>query len=612
MDAKEELAALRRMAELEDRVAKTESDSSLSDVMKYGPGFLKESAQSIGRGALNMGNAAASHLLRMMPGQEGVDAFQAENQQKIEGILPKQDDSYFTRAMEGVGGMLGPGNLKELIARTMTGATGGIGAKAGGDYAGSVNPNLKPVGELVGGVLGGGIPAVGLTGQKQSEAILRKAVEGTPAAEWVQGHQNLRDFQQSGAQTATLIDAMNRRPRLVALGNELNMNPGGEAFSNQVANRERDLTGLGDEFLTRIGPQTSVNQTANRASDSANSVLENARDLRSTAYRNSLAGVNITRSQAGSVHRNLLAMANNPRNTDEVRAAYQAVADRMLRDEGRAYITDLQDLGLNLKSLKRNPPGLDSASGSKIDAETIRRAIVDAEAFIGQVSPRYQQANDEFSRFSQQFVRPLREGPVGKMADKNPNLPDPTPAGRLDQLMGKDNSAADINTALFNLRDPSQTQMPVSSAEIARAVYQRQLDKGSTNPGQTVRGLPDSPADARLQDTLTGAGLNAGHVTQPLRAADNLQNFKKPPMISSNDQPRSALGALFTPFRRGEFELTKRARESNNQEIAALLAQPTGANLERLREISMFDPNVRKMIATQLMIYSGNAGQGAE
>ena len=615
MTPQEELAQLEELDALERKAAAGQSDSAWADAKKYGPGFLKEAGSSILRGAGNMGlwavDALSSGTLDPKTLEPVKNPLVAKGQQALDEAFPKQDDSYFTRAMEGAGGMAGGGTLKDIMARIMAGITSGTGAKAGGEFAGNIDPRAKPAGELVGGVFGGLVPAAGLTGQHAPEAIVRRTLEGSTPAEWLRAAQNIRDFQGSGAQTATLVDALNSRPRLTALGNELNMSPGGEGFSNRVAGREQDLQGLGTEFLNRVNPrEVNPGTVANQTADSAASVLENARNLRSTAYRNSLDGVNLTRSQAGSVHRNLLAMARNPNNTDDVRAAYQAVADRMLRNEGRAYITNLQDLGLNLKALKRNPPLLNAATGSKIDAENIRRAIVDAEAYIGQVSPQYQRANDEFSAFSQQYIRPLREGQIGTLAGTNPNAEKQAPVGRLDSLLGKDSTGRDTNTTLFNLRDPSQTQSPVSTEEIARAVYQRQLDKGSTDPGQLVRGNPGSPADARLEEVLNGAGLNVPHVTQPLRAADNMQNFKNPPQMATGDQPRSLLGAVFTPFRRGEFELTKRARQSNNEEISALLANPTEAGLRRLQEIAQFDPNVRRMIATQLMVNSANSGQG--
>lgn len=597
MDERDELAALRRMAELEARAGnKVEEPGSLG-------GFLAESGKTLARGGiggilsgLEAMSAGTLDPATMKPVQNPLIA---KGWAMLDKAIPKQDGIY-NEGIEAAGAGLTGGGPRAVLpsaagGMTTEGAKGFLDKVLPPEMASKVSAGL---GMLVGAGAGYGL------GPKQNAAqdTLRGSLEGTTPADWAQAGRNVQDFQQSGARTATLADALSNRQRLVGVAKGVDQNPGGELFSSRMAGRDEDLNRLGVEFLNRVNPAVSVNQVANRTSDSANSVLENARNLRSEAYRNALDGVNVSTRDITGVHQNLLRMARNPQNTDEVRQAYQEVANRMLRNGGRSYITNLQDLGLNLKALKRNPPAIDAASGAKVDAETLRRAIVDAEAYIGQVSPRYQLANEEFSDFSQRFVRPLREGPVGKMADKNPNLPDPTPAGRLDQLMGKDNGPADIATALFNLRDPSQTRGPVPSAEIARAVYQRKLDMGSTDPGKTVRGDATSPANERLERVIQASGGDPATVTQPLRAADAMQALRGPVGANQAEAPRSLLGALLTPFRRGEFVLTKGAKERYNRELAELLTNNTPEGLARLREIAMFDPQVRRMLTARSAI----------
>ena len=635
MTPDEELAVLRRLAELEGVSATPPKPITVGDVVSSKlPGFLGEAGKSIARGGANtlIGglDALSAGELDPVTMQPIPNPYVKKAQSFVDETLGKGDNSYFSRGMEGIGSMLGP---NQLGARIMTGLGGGFGGKAGGELAGKVDPQFAPAGEVIGSVLGGGIPARGLTGQRQPEAIVRGALEGTTPADWIRAGRNLEDFQQAGVQTGTLVDALNSRQALTALATELRNSPGGELFNQRVNNRGEDLTNLGNLFTFRtnlpdLGPIQPNNPlaVANQTSDAANAVLADARTARTRQYQADLAGEVVAPQDVINIYSNLMARASNPALTDAIRAAYREAALTLIKtDSSRTTpinslmlpsvsirnqtastpITNLADLGSNIKALKANPPGENASTGAKIDASIYREALRDLERQLRAVSPAYARANNNYSATSRNVIAPLREGPIGRMRDVNPTAETPTPTSRLDALVGKDNSADAIARALAQL-----SGFGANPRAILQAVAQRKMDLGTTDPGATMRGIPGSPAEARLNTAIQAGGLDPAQVTQPLRAADNLQNFQNPPIVLQSNDNRALLGALLTPFRRGEFELTKAARMRNNQEISQLLSPMDQAGLDRLREIAMFNPELRRMLSAQLGFTSALSAEG--
>lgn len=611
-DAREELAALRRLAELEAKA--TSQPLTVGDIVTSKlPGFAGEAGKSVLRGVGQMAvgglDALGSGALDPVTMKPVQNPLVVKAQELLDTSLGKGDNSYFTRGMEGVGNLIGP---NQLVARIATGLASGFGGKAGGEAAGKIDPRLAPAGEFIGSFAAGMAPGRGLTGQRQSESILRQNLEGLTDADWQRASRNLTDFEQSGARTGTLVDALNNRQSLVSLANELRNLPGGESFNQRVNARGDDLLGLGEEFVYRTNPpnQGPVQPTnplavANQTSDAANAVLAEARRNRANDYRNDLMGVTLPRRPVVRIYSDLMTIARDPSRTDAERLAYAEAARALTRNQGQAVITSLSDLSSNIKSLKANPPGEYASAGAKVDANLYRNALRDLEARLSQVSPEYAAANARYAATSREVVAPLREGPIGRVVDVNPNNEAPTPTSRLDALLGKDNSQAAIAQALAQLSGAG-----ADPRAILQAVSQRKLDLGSTDPGATMRGVPGSPAEGRLNAVIQAGGLDPAQVTQPLRAADNLQNFQNVPLSLRNEMPRSLAGALLTPFRRGEFELTSRSRELNNRQIAEILSRGDQAGLAQLREIAMFDPAVRRMLAAQLAFTSAQGAQG--
>jgi hypothetical protein len=136
----------------------------------------------------------------------------------------------------------------------------------------------------------------------------------------------------------------------------------------------------------------------------------------------------------------------------------------------------------------------------------------------------------------------------------------------------------------------------VNKQDIARALLERQLDKGSTNPGQTIRGTPGSLADQKLDALLKSAGADIPKTKQPLAAAELLQGFRTT-QSSGTPPPVGFLGSVTRPLRAVSLAAQGTTQEKYMREIAELLSDPR--NLPELQKIAMFDPMVRKLLTAQ-------------
>jgi hypothetical protein len=568
-------------------------------------GFAGESAKALGRGAVETGISALQNLPFMQMSGLGKPGGEIATQ-ALDQTLPAQPGLWY-RGMEGAGGGLisgGAGGLRNLGISALSGAGGGVASAATSEALKEQNPILRKVASLLAGAGAGAGIGFGL-GPKQTsgQAALREASQG---ADFPQAGRNIQTMQQGGMQTGTLAEAFPDQNQLLALALEARNNTGGELLKTRTAGRVQDLQNAGEEFLNRVGPPVNPNAVANEVADAANANLGNLRELRTSAVTNRLANKAVPPQAVSQIYAGLLRTARRTQ-SPEVADAYRQVAQQLVRPNGTDFVTDLQQLSFQLKRLKENPPTLTASTGRSINANDLKTAIQDAEQHLGRISKDFREAMEDYGSFSRQVVTPAQEGTMGKLADRNPNVVSPTPASRLENIV-RDQGPSPTQTGgprnpiqgtMFDLGDSSILgNSAVDKKEVARALLQRRLEGGSTNPGETVRGLPGSRLDQNLDELLSSAGVNPAQVKQPLQAADLLQNFQGAPGTGGN-RPTSALDATARPLRAIGMRASAATQEQYFKEIADALAHPTPERLRALQEIAMFDPAVRKLLTAQ-------------
>lgn len=530
---------------------------------------------------------------------EGTDPIkgQESGETALNAAVPPEPGAWF-RAMEGGGGgfVMGPsGGLRNVVTNVASGVASSLASEGASAALEGQNPTLRKIGTLLAGVGTGAATGFGL-GPKQTpaEKTLRNAAQGS---DFPSAQKNADTFNQAGSTTATAAEAFPENNKLLALALEARNSPGGDALRNRTAGRAQDLGRMTDEFLNRIGPEVSPNAVANDVADAANANLQNLQKLKSDSLGNRLAGKVVPDAQVADIYRQLQTRAKNEP-SPEVADAYRAVAEQLIHQDGNNFITDLQQLSFQLKRLKENPPTQNASTGRKINSSDLSVAVRDAEEALGSVAPDFKEGMEDYAKFSQEVHNPAKEGPIGKLADRNPNLVTPTPASRLEAII-KDQNPKAISGTMQELGDSSLFgNRAANRKDIVRALMQRKLEAGSTNPGQQVRGQVGSQLDKNLDALLNGAGVDPIHAKQPLEAADLLQNIQGPPSLEGS-KPNSVLDSVVRPMRALGMLASGQTQEKYYQQIAEILAKPNRQSIEKLQEIAMFDPKVRKMLTAK-------------
>lgn len=601
MDAREELLRMRRLAELEAKMA--EGEPSFGE--KLGTNLFTGS-QKLGAGLANLPiilgrgvNAGMEHLgfnplpkdsfsAKMLePNYFDSVLAQAEKQGKAEGF---QSPSGRAAAEAIPGVFMTPGATVAAPARSLGLAMGPavVGEKVGEQFG--------PLAGAGAAMLSGGLAGAAL-GPRQSvaKADIRRELAGLPPEGFDAARRNAADAIGAGSKTATAAEMFPGQGRILALAQKTAGQRGGEMLGNQLGGREGDIRQLAETFLNRLGPEVNTGQVANQGAEAAQGIYETAKKVRGDTVKQALAGQVLSPLDVNQINDSLLLAARNT-NDKYAKAAYELVAERLVGADGQ-LLTNLQDLSFAIKRLKgelKNPNSF-STSGKNISDGDVRNAVNLAEKALKRVSPTFDKAMQFYGDYTRDTLRPLRQGPVGTVSPRNPVNAGQQPITRFQNVMDNETPTS-MGQFIDDLGNPAVTGGQTASAQdIARALYQQKLKGGSQTPGKTVRGEPGSHNDRMLETLTTKAGLDPVHVSQPLRVAENLT--LKPPG-SVNGLPEMLMRqAAFRPFRTFDMMMTAKSQRDINRELARLLAGPLDPKqINELQKIAMFDPNVRRML----------------
>lgn len=566
-------------------------------ILSAGKTLFSNLARGFGQGLAGLAEGAAAFNSVDSPNRSYSGSALTEAVQKALPVPENESrgERFVRKVTEGAGaGLSTPipmaGVANTLLRNAATGAAAGAGSDLGESALGAP-------GAFAGGMLAGGAAGF-LTGPRQSVAQqdIRRELNHLTPADFQKAERNLNTINAAGSKTATLVDAFEGSPRIKGLANRVQNERGGEALAQRTAGRVEDRQQLGQALLNRISPNAvSETATANNLADAAGGVLERQKNSRSAYMGRQLQGKSTTPADSFDMFARLHQAADN-----EVRKgpadALREVADSLVDQHGR-IITDVQQLSLALKALKDAPknPIAQVKGGSAISDRDMAEAIRAAENLLKRASPDFARGNAGFAGYSQNVMRPTREGPIGAMADKNPLLAGPTPLSRIEGTLSGETPEG-IERVLGMLQRPGYTGGAVADTKsLARALAQRKLDRLPQNPGESVRGAPGSLDDDRFAAVLRSAGLDADSVTQPLRAADLLKDFGPATTIGGMPPMRLKQYAL-RPFRTVDMATSLQTETKINKQIAELLARNDLGGLRDLQKIAAFDPTTRKLL----------------
>lgn len=356
-------------------------------------------------------------------------------------------------------------------------------------------------------------------------------------------------------------------------------------------NLKRDTGILTNVGLNRAGPKTSGQTAANMAEDAATAYFKDARGNRTAMFESMVQGEKVRKGQVANIYSAAKQAAENIAKTGrgEQADAMMEAANRLVTGNGQTFIDDLQQLSLSLKNLKENPPSLNAPTGRQISSKDIADSVKALESALESVSPAFKSANTVYG-YNSRMIDKAAEGPLGRIADKQPFQADPAPMGKLD--------------AVISGSDPSQITQTMAALKasganpeaIARALMEKKLNTGPANPSQRVFGGPGSSLEEQMSTLLMSGGRDPAAVRAPLDITDRMAANTKD-AGGLRDTLSAGPGGVATRVVMRPNAID-RLRESENirREITKVLKNASPEEVERLLQLSMFDPKIRAAI----------------
>lgn len=629
MTPAEELKAIEELIAVEEAIAAKEKTPLLSKVKEVG-GKVLDAVKGIGPSATaGFGKAAAMYPLAMSkaPGIMGMGF-------NLLGAadLAKSTSDYYTKLgkesplpepakpfVEGAfGGMAFPGGTAFSAPKTML-AAGGLGATA----ADITKKSTADLGETpsdilaaIAGILTGGATGL-IAGPSQSRAAsgVREALEGTSEKTWADAAGMVDDFSKTGVKTATLAEAFPENSGVMDLARQARAANTGGANTLKLATegREADLVGLSKRIAGAIsGRDVEPGVVANQASEAGKAIIDSARRVRSAQYATDLAtGPKVSTKVLDRFRTHMLAEADRLKAMPEKADAYREVADAF-GNPTIGWLQSPEDVKEALKLIKEPPvkPGAPARTTAQLavfkeaydEADTL---IKDLHGPAGHPKTGYALAEENFIDASRNVVNPLKSGPIGRLAPPKEGPDVVTPIGRLTGILNEFQTPGAQDDFLQALGNQAGQAGPTPLVnDIAKVITQKKLMSGPTNPARAVAGNPGSTADDQFAALMKSAGADTEGQARNLRVARALQDFQGPAGIGGPPQMHG-WQALIRPFRTLDMTLTFKGEQKIAREIGEILTQPTPEGLQRLREISQFNPDVRKWVSANAALIPG-------
>lgn len=356
-----------------------------------------------------------------------------------------------------------------------------------------------------------------------------------------------------------------------------------------VQDAERDTRILTDVGMNRVAPQVDPSRVANQTADAANKFLKEVRGRNSDAYANIVDGQSVKPMQVAQIYSTLKQIASQQQ-SPEAAAAYNAVADSLIRQDKRGFITDVQTLSGQLKRFKDNPVSDSASAARKWTSQDIAGPVAEAEGLLRAVSPAYEAANTTYAWGRKNLIDPVQEGPIGKMADRNPNLAAPTPVSRMEGLI-QNRGEGDIVSTMLGLKATG-----ANPQDIARALLQTRDRQGGPRPGNRLFGAEGSPGMGEMDALLMSGGLDPARVKAPFQAADLAAGAAKVPQgeatfATGQIVPRPGLS--IRGMAKPEWFSAHPEKRQYTEAVTNLLRTASPQEVQQLIQLAQFDPKIR-------------------
>ncbi len=544
MSDQEELAALRRMAELEGRV--TPEQSTWEKVKNFASGAIPD-LKVAGSGLVKgLGGMMAGPLDVLIPARN--EPTFAEEVQKFGTAPSNKRQEYINSIAQGAGGaLIGPGALAGVGKALLTGGAAGLGAQAAGDMPGVKGTKYETAARIAGG-LAGGIGVGTLAAQKKNTGALAKEVLGDSNPLDLAAAVELM---QKGRKAGVPLNASQAMPNPSNIDNAVAMLTKareGQVLTDQLREQPRQTRVLAQRLAAAIPGNVRGNQVvANSTQEAATDALTAARQARTDATMplfqqagdvppqvlNSILA-RVKQEALGAPDTNkgglLNSLAGYLENAKR-RVAPQSTG--LLDSSGNPIMGPAQPLSMNelnatMRSQLNNAKNvnLSSSAGDKEAIGGLQNIIGSIRQDLGAVSPNFKKANDLYSVLSETTVDPLKKGVVGNVAGLAGALPDKEAVNKISGILaaGRSPKAPATDSQILQFADATKTD-PTVFRDAVKTHINNAIDKAD----QTIANSASPNFPKALEKTLLGNAAQQQGFKDMLNGIEQNADIPMPP-----------------------------------------------------------------------------------
>jgi len=547
MTPDEKLAAMEELLKLQ-KEAKGEP-SFMSKVGEYVPDAVKNVGTAAYKGAALipaglvdayawMGDKARGSALSQMEGhplserqlkqkeyiEKGREAYKnspsLSAQLDATGYQPKTTgEKYVSEGVKGVAGALTtPMGVIGPVRAGITGLMGGLGGEVGGQVF--KDKPLEPVARVVGALIGGSVPAIGLSRATNLKELANLAGGKWTPDQWTATKNNMLNARNQVApvdlnisQSANfpsnmdnVVEALTRHKQGAALIDQLRQQPG--QVQNLAQRLEASLKGVVKEPA----------QIANESQEAASAALQSAKTARSDAVRplyEKAGNVpveflqrmkteigNRAKAAPDSMRGDVLAELEDTFTKALARAKGESTGLLDVKGNpimGAAKPISAQELNESMRSLMATKK-IPNASSKPADAYAIgdlSNAMTSVRAELGNINPSFKQGNELYKQISEKVVSPLKKSEIGRISGRTGAIDDVEAVNKLLPLIAKGRNPNSAGSEILHFAEKT-----ADTPEVLQNAFKTHFSNALAKVETTVAGVPSEDIAEQIKKQL--------------------------------------------------------------------------------------------------------------
>lgn len=549
MDEVQELAALRRMQQLENKAKGIPEPSQWDALKNIGTAAYKGLA-GVATGAADA--LAGSHditdigsVFAGKPVREVDTSMPVSRALEATGYQPKTTGERMVNStVRGATGAL-VGGMAAPVKAAITGGLAGLSGEVAGSLPGVQGTKMEPIARVAGALAGGVGGGMATSTIGNSKALAAEMLKGTKVDDVDEARRVMSQARMAGM-PVNLDQAMGKDTNITNVVKALVGQKEGQPVVDQLRAQPKQAKTLVARIVNSLpGKVREEVDLSNLSQSAATDALKKVREYR-TNKTAPLFG------QAGNVPDDLLddmiakVRAEVKANPDTNKGNLLAQLEDTLKKakvrtkgdtslvldaagnpiQGATKPVTMQELNASFRSLtnnSKNTNALNVSAGDKEAVGGLQKMVTDLRADMGTRSPKFKEANDLYASISTTKVDPLKKSVVGRVAGMTGEVADREAVGKILPVLakGRDPNAKTSDIIRF-------AEETADRPEVFQDAVKTHFSNAVAKASKQLDGVDSPELPKLLEQAILGDAFKRQGMKDQLTAIAKIQGAKDP------------------------------------------------------------------------------------